>query len=80
MIKKVIKLSNNLPGKDHLLYGRKGTGKETIIKMVAYLQGSNYKLTESNLKSSIMDIFLSTNITTMSSYVIAKKISSLADI
>lgn len=48
--------------------------------MVAYLQGSNYKLTESNLKSSIMDIFLSTNITTMSSYVIAKKISSLADI
>lgn len=42
-MKKVVKLANNLISKDYLLLGRNGSGKESLVKLVAYLQGSNYK-------------------------------------
>jgi len=42
-VKKVVKLANNLISKDYLLLGRKGSGKESLVKLVAYLQGSNYR-------------------------------------
>lgn len=76
-MRKIVKLSNNLVGMDCLLSGRKGSGKETLVKLVGYLQGANYKpITESTLKQTVMDIFLNSNITTMSSYLLTKHLTT----
>ena len=42
---------------DHLLFGRKGAGKESLVKLSAFFNGLHYKYVNGNIKVELMELF-----------------------
>jgi hypothetical protein len=41
---------------DHLLVGRKGTGKESLVKLCAFFNGLFYRNIKGSIKNTIMEL------------------------
>ena len=58
LLEKVLSISHSiLIEQDHMLVGRKGAGKESLVKLAAFFNGLHFKIVENNIKDQVMDLF-----------------------
>lgn len=61
---------------DHLLIGRKGSGKQSLVKLCAFFNGLFYRNIENTIKSSLIEL-LESGIT--SPYLLFKNVAEADD-
>jgi len=58
LLEKVLSISHSiLMEQDHMLVGRKGAGKESLIKLAAFFNGLHFKIVEGDVKSAVLELF-----------------------
>lgn len=60
---------------DHLLCGRKGTGKESLVRLTAYLNGFHYREVKTSIKACVTELMENNS----SPYLLFKRILSKED-
>lgn len=55
LLEKVLAISHSvLMEQDHMLVGRKGAGKESLVKLAAFFNGLNFKIIGNNIKDTVL--------------------------
>lgn len=55
LLEKVLAISHSvLMEQDHMLVGRKGAGKESLVKLAAFFNGLHFKIIGNNIKDTVL--------------------------
>lgn len=46
-----------LLARDHMLVGRRGAGKEALVKLAAFFNGLHFKSLKGSIKSAVLELF-----------------------